>query len=289
MQNVFLWIKNDQKKGYKFRYSKNNEIIDAHLYLQIENSLKMGWNKEDIILITNFPFEYMGVKSHVATDICNWSSFANKMVVINEMIKTGVINNNFWLHDCDAYQLIPFEFPKECKDVGFTKHAPGRIKPQGGSVFYRKEAYDIIQVISDGIKLFRAKKEESFFPYFYNKNCKAKHVAKYNAAIEKLKKANCEKNKPKIDFYTNVRDFASKYFEAFESRFSWLNWTYDLFRQGQFHMKYPQATKPIKVVHFHTEYSSCLDCFYHGKNSHNVKIVTPQLSELLIKYGLVKK
>jgi hypothetical protein len=289
MQNVFLWIKNDQRGGYKFRYSSNQEFINAHLKLQIENSLRLGWDKKDIVAITNFQFEYMGVKSHIATDICRWSSFANKMVVINEMIKAGVINNNFWLHDCDAYQLIPFEFPKECKDVGFTRHAPGRTKPQGGSAFYRKEAYDIIQAISDGIKLFKAKKEESFFPCFYYKTYKIKLVEKYKAAITKLEKLNNKKYEAKIKFYTDIRDFVSKYFGEFEDRFSWLNWTYDLFRQGQFSRKYPSAEKPIKVVHFHVEYPSCLNCFYYGINNYKVKIVTPELRELLLKYKLVKE
>lgn len=287
MQNVILWIKNDG--GYRFRYGKNPELIDSCLKLQIENSLRLGWDVKDIVLITNFPFEFMGVSAQEVSNICNWSAFANKMVVINEMIKKGVINQNIWLHDCDAYQLIPFEFPKECKDVGFTRHAPGRAKPQGGSAFYRKEAYDIIQVLSDGIQLFKPKKEESFFPAFYNKAYQVKAVAKYGAVVTRLENLKSEKYRQKIEFYSHVRDFASKYFGKFEDRFSWLNWTYDLFRQGQFSRKYPSAEKPIKVVHFHVEYPSCLDCFYHGKNKYNVKIVTPELRDLLLKYHLVKE
>ena len=288
MQNVFLWIKNDQEGGYKFRYSDTPDLISGYLGLQIENSLRLGWNKEDIILITNFSFEYMGVKANVVNDICRWSAFANKMVVINEMIKKGIINDNFWLHDCDAYQLVPFNFPEECKDVNFVRHAPGREKPQGGSVFYRKEAFDIVEVLSKAIQLFQPAKEESFFPFFYHKEYKNKMVFKYDAIIKKLSVKNDEESKNALELHKKLRDFSFNYFGEFEDRFKWLNWTYNLFRQRQFDKKYPEAEKPIKVVHFHPEDQSCLDRFYHGKNSYNVKIIDVELSKLFVKYGLVK-
>lgn len=272
MQNVFLWIKNKKSGGYKFRYEDNPKIIDGYLKLQIENSIRLGWTQSDIVLITNFPYSYMGVEAHPVDEICNWSAFANKMVAVDQMVKSGVINDNFWVHDCDAYQLQPFIFPECCKDVGFVRHAPNRIKLQGGSVFYRKEAKDIIAVLAEGIKLFQVSKEESFFPFFYNNGCKEKYMGKYKN----------EKDHKKFDYI-------QKYFEAWTNRYTWLNWTYNLFRQSQFHLKYPDAEKPIKVVHFHPEYESCLDCFYHGKNSLNVKVVTPELKELFIKYELVGK
>lgn len=289
MQNIFLWIKNDKNSGYKFRYSETPELINSYLKLQVENSLMLGWDKEDIIVITNFPFEYMDIKTNMVNDICRWSAFANKMVVVNELICSNVINDNFWLHDCDAYQLVPFVFPEECNDVNFVRHAPGRDKPQGGSVFYRKEAYDIISVLSKAIQLFKPTKEESFFPYFYHKSYKTLIVEKYNLVICELEKNTYEKNKDSLELYIKFRDFAIKYFGEFENRFHWLNWTYNLFRQRQFDRKYPYAEKPIKVVHFHPEDKSCLDRFYHGINSYNVKIVTPELKELFIKHGLVKE
>jgi len=288
MQNVFLWVKNDLPGGYKFRYSETPELIDGYLMLQIENSLMLGWDKADIVMITNFEFEYMGVKSHVVSDICRWSAFANKMVVINEMIRTGVINDNFWLHDCDAYQLVPFVFPKEGKDVNFVRHAPGREKPQGGSVFYREESFDIIDVLSRAIMLFKPTKEESFFPNFYHLGCKQVFVQKYDSIIGRLEK-NATRDESALKEYKELRDFAWKYFGEFESRFHWLNWTYNLFRQRQFAVKYPEADKPIKVVHFHPEDKSCLDRFYYGINNYNVKIVTPELRKLFVKHGLVKE
>jgi len=293
MQNVFLWIKNDQKGGYKFRYVGNDPLINGYLGLQIENSLMLGWDISDIVVITNFEFEHMGVKSHVVNDICRWSSFANKMVVVGEMISNGVINDNFWLHDCDAYQLVPFVFPEKCLDVGFSRHAPGRNKPQGGSAFYRKSAFDIVHAVSEMIRAFRVQKEESFYPSLYDSACGLRAASIYKSRFDELKK-RLESNKSDtklekaFESFKPKYEYSQKYFGKFAPRFTWLDWSYNLFRQRQFHKKYPVAEKPIRVVHFHPEYESCLNTFYHGKNRYNVKIVTPELSKLFVKYGLVK-
>ena len=302
MQNIVVWIKNDEKGGFKFKYP---DKADNYLKLQVENSLNLGWPKEDIIVITNFPFEHMGVKAHIATDICRWSAFVNKLVVIDEMIKKGVVNDNFWLHDADAYQLVPFSFPENCKDVGFTQHAPGRQKPQGGSSFYRKSAYDIVEAIATMIKIVKPRQEEIFFPPFYQKKNGARSIEKLKGKIKifeekvKLELASNEKYKNKKDFkpkkkyrkklrrVTAYYEEAKKYYGAFADRMSWLDWTYCLFRQSHFSRKYPRAEKPIKVVHFHTEYPSTMNCFYYGKNKFKVRIVTDELEKLFLKYGLI--
>ena len=285
MQNIIIWIKND-KGGYKFRYRDDFDKMQRYLKLQIEHSINLGWLKEDIVVITNFPFEYMGVKANVATDICGWSAFANKLVVINEMIKRGIINDNFWLHDADAYQLVPFNFPQDCNDVGYVRHAPGRNKLQGGSAFFRKEAFDIVEVIATGNKLFRITKEESFFSVFFEEIGGAKVIKKYGAKWTKVKNSlKCSKKK-KNQIREQYR-FAKRCFGKYRQRFGWLNYTYNLSQQRMFARKYPKAEKPIKVVHFHTEYVSTMNCFYKGLNNHKVKIVTDDLEKMFIKHGFI--
>jgi len=283
MQNIILWIKRDGNRGYKFRYRDNFKLIQSYLKLQIENSLNLGWNKDDLVVITNFPFEYMGVKAHIATDICSWSAFANKLVVINEMIQKGIVHDNFWLHDNDAYQLVPFDFPEECKDVGYAKHAVGRQKPQGGSAFYRKSAFDIVDVVANGIKLFKATKEESFFPYFYQKGGH-KATKRLEHKFNNAKQANPDE---KMLLMSQQVEFAKRHFAMYEDRFSWLNYTYNLSQQRMFTRKYPRTDKPVKVVHFHPEHPSTMNCYYYGNNSNNVKIVTDDLEELFIKHGFI--
>jgi len=301
MQNVIMWVIPQQAGGYKFRYRGNFQRVKNHLKLQIHNSIQLGWPKEDIIVITNFPFQHMGVKAHVLDEVCGWSAFANKLIFVNEMIKQGVINDNFWFHDADAYQLEPFNFPEECKDVGFVRHAVGRSKPQGASSFYRKEAFDIVSAIADMIKLFRPTKEESFFPAFYNKRSGEKSILKQrnNLAIVKGKikkvKANggaeaaLAKLQKKAAIKKKMAKGASKYFGKFAERFCWLDYTYNISHQRMFTSKYRLATKPIKVLHFHTEYESCLRCYYYGINRHKVRVVDDRLEKLFLRYGFINK
>lgn len=297
MQNVFIWIVNKFKKGgFKYRYVNNPERGHNYLRLQIDNSLRLGWDKSDIIPITNFPFEHMGVKAYeVESDNCKWSAFANRMVAVNEMIQRGIIEDNFWVHDLDAYQLQPFVFPKECKDVGFAKHAVGRNKPQGASAFYRKEAFDIVDVVARMIMLFRPPLEEGFFPYFYQEKGGKKVAKRYADKLasfqERLSKVEDVGKKAKLEEKIEqtliYSENANKYFGKFEDRFSWLNYTYNLCQQRMFNRKYPKAEKPIKVVHFKVEHPSTLNCFYKGKNSHNAQVVTDEVGELFFKYNLL--
>ena len=77
--------------------------------IQIDNSLSLGWKKENLILATNFPYQYHGVKSLLVSDD-NYSDFCPTVSLINvivelfdrNLIKEGEI---YWYHDHDAYQL----------------------------------------------------------------------------------------------------------------------------------------------------------------------------------------
>lgn len=274
MQNVFSYFFSD-KNGYKFRYKNNKDLPLNYIRLQIHNSLDLGWEKQDIVLITNFEFEHMDIKANLWTDINNWSAFANKMPSVHSMIKSGVINNDFWFHDADCYQLQPFKFPDVGNGCGFTRHAPGRNKPQGGSSFWSKDSYDIIQALSDGVKLFKAKKEESHFPCYFEKGYRESRLKKYSNV----------KYAKRPEFYNHI----DKYFGVYGDRFKWLNWTYGLFRVHDFSRKYPKTEKPVKIAHFKAEVKNCWDCFVEGKNKCNAKVVDNRLLKLFPKYSLTPK
>jgi len=300
MQNVFVWILPPQKGGYKWRYRGENERVCNYLRLQIHNALDLGWPKEDIVPITNFPFEHMGVKANeVEMDVCVWSSFANRMIAVNEMIKKGIINDNFWVHDLDAYQLVPFDFPQECKGVSFTKHAPGRRKPQGASVFYRKDSFDIVDAMAKTIKVFKVSKEESFFPNLLREGG-IKVAKRYRLREQKLAKqieefvAISEKQKEELatlmvkhKAHLLYADTSNAYFAKFEDRFGWVNWEYNLCHQRMFQKKFDKADKPIKVVHCKLEYKNVVECFYNGVNCYNERVVTDRVGELFFLYNLL--
>ncbi len=136
------------------RYKAKN--IHTLLKAQIENSLALGWTPENTILLANFDFEFLGVRSTQIelNKICLTGSkmFGMKYLLDNDMVD-GVI----WAHDLDAWQNVPFYCP-EFKDVGITCYSTS--KYNGGSIFWKKSAKDIVCRIIDEIQSNSQNKEE---------------------------------------------------------------------------------------------------------------------------------
>lgn len=76
------------------------------------------------------------------------------------------------------------------------------------------------------------------------------------------------------------------YAQKYKDRFTLLNYRYNLFRQGEFHKKYPLTELPVINTHFHFEDESCTKRFVEGINKYGVKIVPQELKELAIYHGL---
>jgi len=135
-------------------------------------------------------------------------------------------------------------------------------------------------------------------PRFYT--APKKRIRILSGKIEKLKKriATMEETKKtkkvlarykkSIRLMSAELTIAKKYYGKYSDRFGFLDFTYNLGIVKYFRTKYPKARKPINVVHFHPEYPRCIDFFYLGKNQYNVRIVTDQLEELLLKYNFIK-
>ena len=68
---------------------------DAQLAkIQIDNSLNLGWKRENLLLITDFSWEYNGIKSLVVPDglYYDFDANANKARVIVYMFKQKMID-----------------------------------------------------------------------------------------------------------------------------------------------------------------------------------------------------
>ena len=76
--------------------------------------------------------------------------------------------------------------------------------------------------------------------------------------------------------------------EEYKNRFVWLNYRYNLFRQGQFSSKWRLTEQPVINMHFKFEYPSCTDVFVEGKNKFNIKVLPPEIKEMAVKYDLFK-
>lgn len=164
MKNLLIYI------------SPNNKLNQEHqkmLEVQIENSLDY-WAREDILIATNFPCEYDGIKAIEVPDLINEQFFENPRAIINSKIDTIIylLENKFitestWFHDFDAFQLAPFN--PDFKDIGLVQYGiypQNRLQPLGdysvrvncGSIFFRPESLDIFKDLLE--RMNRAKRYE---------------------------------------------------------------------------------------------------------------------------------
>lgn len=135
---------------------KRDDNLTIELKAQIENSLSLGWKPEDLWVVTNFPFSFMGINAfHLPLNtMCLTGS---KMFALRELFKANMINDVVWIHDLDAWQCVEFS-PPDFKDIGVASYS--RPKFNGGSVFVRHAAADIVLKICEEIEANKQQREE---------------------------------------------------------------------------------------------------------------------------------
>lgn len=122
----------------------------ALVKIHIDNTLALGWAREDILLFTNFPYEYNGVTATVVPDDldCPWDRTSNKILVIRYLLRKGLAPGIYWYHDFDAYQNEAFTE----EDIALGEHKLGltgygyKDQINGGSFFFRETAGFIFDV-----------------------------------------------------------------------------------------------------------------------------------------------
>jgi len=105
MKNVLIYNIIENKKRYE------NELLFNYFRAQVDNSLRLGWKREDIIIGTNFDFEHNGVKNIKLENVCTEHIFNNKWYGMLELMEKGYIDDNFWFHDQDSWQINKISFP----------------------------------------------------------------------------------------------------------------------------------------------------------------------------------
>ena len=179
--------------------------------VQIDHCRQTGWNDCDIMLVTNFPYSYMGKESIIVPDelFCQHRKRASKINVICHLLKNGMLNDVCWFHDFDAYQVS--SFPNNILgglDAAFVDYATNDMW-NTGSFFFNQSSLDIFEAIR-----------------------RVMNVRRVNEEIA-LK-------------YLTDRDV-----DGINKRYIKLNNTYNLGRMRQNEVTYARADKPIKVFHFH--------------------------------------
>jgi hypothetical protein len=221
--------------------------------IQIDLSLALGWKKEDIMLVTNFDYEYQGFRSLMLDDwlYCDYIQQNTKTNVVVELFNSGLFTGDdlIWLHDLDVYQDAPIheeELGLEDFDLGLTDY--GRMpKLNLGSVFFNERARDIFDSLQ--------------------------WVAQEDKVIDEVALENLLNENPGLD-----------------NRIKKVNISYN-FQPFNISSTYKMAIKPIRAFHFHPDVTvrqmgvNTLDYFIRGKNKLNKVLLSDRLVKLFNKYG----
>jgi len=242
MKNLLVYISPDHK--FNPEYEKLVRIV-------IDNSLELGWNKEDMMLVCNFPYEYDGVKSIEVSDdcICPFYMYSGKINAFIELYDRGLITETTWYHDFDAFQLEPFPEPDlEGKDVGFTDYGY-RLNWNGGSSFLTPNAKDIFVWMRMRM-------------YIHPDKTLINHIEAYKAYSDEVA----------------IKYLTDKNFQNINDRIKRMNITYN-FNLNPLTRKhcYEQTELPIKVLHFHQHRLK--------KNRFGQELVNKRLINHFNKYG----
>ncbi len=252
MINLLIFISNTGS----FENDRPDMVNDAGILVkvQIDNSLELGWKRQDILLITNFSYEYRGIKAVVLKNAKYFERKpqASKINAIVELFKKGFIKDGqlYWFHDLDAYQLEPLtelEIDLGKTDLALTDYGL-TTRWSTGVIFFKKEARDIFEQIQK--VMYRDNINEEF-------------------ALGKLTRSN----------------------KNIASRIKKLNKSYN-FTPPKLKISYSKALKPLRVAHFHLvggngrfEVKNPV-AFFKGENELHIPLITERLIKIFNDHGI---
>lgn len=149
MKNVMIF--QNFVNGVTYGHQWQQEELFNYFRAQIDNSLLHGWNINDIVICTNLNFKYKNVTIIPLEHECKFNKYFNKQFGIWELISKKLIDEPFWFHDFDDWQLTPFTFPNFLGDIGMSKYIDFT-QWNTGSVFVKPSSIDIWELIVDFMK-----------------------------------------------------------------------------------------------------------------------------------------
>ena len=217
--------------------------------LQIDNSIDLGWHPDDILLYTNFHYDYRGVYARLVPDLYTaFDPTSNKIPVLLHLLQSAAfpsVDDLYWYHDLDVYQLLWFT-PPPVQQFGCARYGY-KHDWQCGSFFFRPTAF---------VRDFFARwnEEIAFIPTW-------SEYAKTRTDEKALKSLALRGILP-------VEELNHRYNHVFK----YADWTYD------------RAVKPILASHFHPEPES-MARMVRGENKHKHPFVNERLAYLLKQHG----
>lgn len=254
MKNLMIYI----NPSRLFTNTDWGNETDTLVKIQIDNSIALGWKREDIMLVTNFLYEYNGVKSILVGDenYCTHSSGTpSKILTILTLFEMGLIGEDiYWFHDFDCFQLEPItkeELGIKKGQIGITNYGHRRWDKiilerwSTGTIFFDDKTRDIFQWIKD-----------SMYKYMSNEEVALLVMTRHNDhnLLDRINKLNISYN-----LATRRRDIITCYNDAI---------------------------KPLRIIHFHPT-----DIRSTSIGTPNIEAVKPFLPERLInlfkQHGLI--
>jgi len=140
--------KNNKKHG--------EDRIITLIKAQIQNALQFGWANEDIILLTNFEFSFMGVNA-LPIKLNEFCLTGSKVFGVKWLMDNTEYKGPFWAHDLDAWQNAHVQCP-EFEDAAFAPYS--RRKINGGVQFWKRSGHDILDKVVSTLIENKAAREE---------------------------------------------------------------------------------------------------------------------------------
>lgn len=172
MKNVIIF--QDFVRGTYGKEWKQEELF-SYFRAQIDNSLELGWKASDIIILTNLPFNYKDVEIIQSKHECTYNKYFNKLLGIWELIYYKHIQEPFWFHDFDDWQIAPMDLPDfkgeigACKYINFTQWNTGSLFIKPNSLPFWQLCKDFIEQNDSHPSLLQTG-DENIFNLLYQQN-----------------------------------------------------------------------------------------------------------------------
>lgn len=232
--------------------------------VQIENSLALGWKKEDILLYTNFPFQYGDFKAKILKDVdfFDRKPQVSKINAIIKLFDDKIIKENelYWFHDFDAFQLQPISE----KEIGISDNEIALTDFGGGKYFGGQDRW------STGVIFFRSGSRDIFDRI--KTLCYDKRIDEEEALC--LLVINDPKVKKRVKKINNTYNFIGYKLRSV----------------------YEKSIKPLRVVHFHPMVgkkrlggvgAENAFRFFKGENPLNTPLITKALIDLFRYHRII--
>lgn len=250
MKNLLIFI--HPSKTFKDYYRE----MDFLVKVQVDNSLAFGWKREDIMMVTNFPYEYNGVRTIVVSDdvFSKKKKTVSKINAILALFAMGMITDDlYWFHDFDAFQNASLgEISLGYKELALTHTSVNDARLSTGVMFFSEAAKNLFTALQAACQEYQTN-EERALKMMINKDA---------SILEKLLVLNIGHN-----FAIRKRPVAEQYLAA---------------------------DKPIKVLHFHPFDNRFCDsepeksslAVVYGNNSFNQSLIGETLRESFLHHGI---